>query len=369
MFVIDKRGPAVMLHGAWPPLPIDEWWHGPGARVSDRDALVKKWTRGLHRALQELAHGGSPHAIDTHAIGTPMESTPKHRSQSGKAKQFPQPMFGVKEEFRDDMNTDDGTWWENSNAWFAPDHGDVRSENPVVDEAESPTSPFPEEPKVHVPIRGVLKPPPKAIPQAKGGSASPKVLLLQAQTALKQRVQDKTDKKKKKDGRGVHSKKRQRVATSADSSSDSKGSSASQLSDNDEGWTPPKKKEAPKANKKKKIEAKPKKDKKDKDKKEKASVRPKDANNANVGAKEGQRSTPNVTEASGTAKASGATKASSAMEASGATEASAATEASGAMEAMVMSPCSCVCICLYIWLQCAFTTSKHAGAIVCGGTS
>ena len=33
----------------------------------------------------------------------------------------------------------------------------------------------------------------------------------------------------------------------------SKGSSASQLSDNDEGWTPPKKKEAPKANKKKKI--------------------------------------------------------------------------------------------------------------------
>ena len=102
MFVIDKRGPAVMLHGAWPPLPIDEWWHGPGARVSDRDALVKKWTRGLHRALQELAHGGSPHAIDTHAIGTPMESTPKHRSQSGKAKQFPQPMFGVKEELRDD---------------------------------------------------------------------------------------------------------------------------------------------------------------------------------------------------------------------------------------------------------------------------
>ena len=175
-------------------------------------------------------------------------------------------------------------------------------------------------------------------------------------------MQDKTDKEKKKDGRGVHSKKRQRVATSADSSSDSKWSSASQLSDNDEGWTPPKKKEAPKANKKKKIEAKPKKDKKDKDKKEKASLRPKDANNANVGAKEGQRSTPNVTEASGTAKASGATKASSAMEASGATEASAPAEE-------VMSPCSCVCICLYIWLQCAFTTFKHAGAIVCGGTS
>ena len=103
---------------------------------------MKEWTRGLHRALQELAHGGSPHAIDTHAIGTPMESTPKHRSQSGKAKQFPQPMFGVKGELRDDMNTDDGTWWENSNAWFAPDHGDVEIENPVVDEAESSTSPF-----------------------------------------------------------------------------------------------------------------------------------------------------------------------------------------------------------------------------------
>ena len=168
-----------MLHGAWPPLPIDEWWHGPGARVSDRDALVKKWTRGL---------------------------------------------------------------------------------NPR----------------------------------------------------------------------------------------------------NDEGWTPPKKKEAPKANKKKKIEAKPKKDKKDKDKKEKASLRPKDANNANVGAKEGQRSTPNVTEASGTAKASGA------METSAST--STTVQASAPAEE-VMSPCSCVCICLYIWLQCAFTTSKHAAAIVCGGTS
>ena len=70
-----------------------------------------------------------------------MESTPKHRSQSGKAKQFPQPMFGVKEELRDDMNTHDGTWWENFNAWFAPDHGDVESENRVVDEAESSTSP------------------------------------------------------------------------------------------------------------------------------------------------------------------------------------------------------------------------------------
>ena len=89
-----------------------------------------------------MAHGGSPHAIDTHAIGTPMESDPKHRSQSGKAKQFPQPMFGVKEELRDDMNTDDGTWWENSNAWFTPDHGDLESENPVVDEAERSTSPF-----------------------------------------------------------------------------------------------------------------------------------------------------------------------------------------------------------------------------------
>ena len=35
-------------------------------------------------------------------------------------------------------------------------------------------------------------------------SQSGKVMLLQAQTALKQRVQDKNDKKKKKDGRFVY---------------------------------------------------------------------------------------------------------------------------------------------------------------------
>ena len=228
MFVCDKRGPALIVSGVWPPIRIDEWQLTTDPRKVKE--LRKKWKKGMKAALREL--NGS--------IGSPNQETklqPRVWSEKA-APHFPSPgelplnsattqqrvrlekavpQLPSPTEFPLDLAMKLEERFEN----------DRELGNPIVDESDwaPPTEQKPM--KMEMQQKHALPRPP---PGPQGGSqkashVSPKMMMLKPQHALKQRVaiNDTKKTKKKKDGRWVNATKQKRLAVESDSDMTSEG--------------------------------------------------------------------------------------------------------------------------------------------------
>ena len=76
MFVVDRHGPGIVVHGRWPPMPVVEWsdlWYRqiPGAAQ-----VVDRMSRGVQRGLRELSNAGQDSPAPEQQRSTPLESSP-----------------------------------------------------------------------------------------------------------------------------------------------------------------------------------------------------------------------------------------------------------------------------------------------------
>ena len=221
MFVCDKRGPIVIVSGVWPPIPIDEWQLTMDPRKVEE--FRKKWKKDMKATLREL--DGS--------VGSPDQGTKSQRRiRSEKAaphlpspSEFPLDFATPQQRVRVDKTAPhlpSATEFPLDLAMKLEEKFENNSElgNPIVDESDwaSPTE--------HKPMKmekqeNPAPPRPPPVPQGesqKASHVSPKMMLLKAQHALKERVANDTTKtKKKKDGRGANSSKRKRLAVESDS--------------------------------------------------------------------------------------------------------------------------------------------------------
>ena len=58
MFVVDRRGPGIVVQGRWPPMPIIETWDLWYLQSPGSAQLVNRMIRDLQRGLQELSNAG-----------------------------------------------------------------------------------------------------------------------------------------------------------------------------------------------------------------------------------------------------------------------------------------------------------------------
>ena len=206
MFVCDKRGPSVIVSGVWPPIPIEEWQLTMDPRKVEE--FRKKWKKDMKAALREL--DGSPGGPDQGTKSQPRIRSEKAAPHLPSPSEFPldfatpqqrirvdkaPPHLPSAMEFPLDLAMKLGETFEK----------DSELGNPIVDESDWALS------TEHKPMKKEKqeKPaPPRPPPVPQGGSqkashVSPKMMLLKAQQALKERVANDTKKtKKKKDGRG-----------------------------------------------------------------------------------------------------------------------------------------------------------------------
>ena len=221
MFVCDKRGPGEIVNGVRPPIPIDEWQLTMDPRKVEE--FRKKWKKDMKAALREL--DGS--------VGSPDQGT---KSQPRIRLEKAAPHLPSKSEFPSDFATPQQRVRGDKAASHLPSATDFPLDlamkheekfendgelgNPIVDESDWAP------PTEHKPLKMEKqeKPaPPRPPPLLQGGSKkasqiSPKMMLLKAQHALKERVANYTKiTKKKKDGRGANSSKWKRLAVESDS--------------------------------------------------------------------------------------------------------------------------------------------------------
>ena len=222
MMVCDKRGPGVIVSGVWPPIPIDEWQLTMDPRKVEE--FTKKWKKDMKAAVHELDGSvGSPDQAKKTQQRVRLEKTGPHVPSPP---EFPLPLATTQQrvrlkeavphlpsprEFPLDLAMNLGENFENNSELG----------NPFVDESVSRpiTGKQPikrEKQQKHAP--------PRPRPVRQGGSlkashVSPKMMLLKAQDALKERVATNNTKKtkKKKDGRGANSTKRKRLEVESDS--------------------------------------------------------------------------------------------------------------------------------------------------------
>ena len=221
MFVCDKRGPGVTVSGVWPPIPIDEWQLTMDPRKVEE--FRKKWKKDMKAALRELdgsvgspdqgtksqpriwSEKAAPHLPSPSEVPLDL-ATPQQWVSVDKAA----PHLASATEFRLDSAMKLEETFEN----------DSELGNPIVDESDWAPSTEHKPMKMEKQERPT---PPRSPPVPQGGSqkashVSPKMMLLQAQHALKEHVANDTKKtKKKKDGRGANSSKRKRLAVVWDS--------------------------------------------------------------------------------------------------------------------------------------------------------
>ena len=76
MFVVERRGPGIVVHGRWPPMPIVEWWDVWYRQIPGAAQLVDRMSRGVQRGLQELSNAGQDSPAPERQRSTPLESSP-----------------------------------------------------------------------------------------------------------------------------------------------------------------------------------------------------------------------------------------------------------------------------------------------------
>ena len=226
MLVCDKPGPGVIASGMWPPISIDEWQLTMDPR--NVEEFRKKGKKDMNAALPEL--DGS--------VGSPdqgMKPQPHGRSEKA-APHLPSPS---------DFPFDFATKQQRVRLQKAVPHLPIPTEfpldlamkleerfendselgNPIVDESDS-TPPTDRKPMRTGKPEKPAFPRPPPLPQGgsqKASHVSPKMMLLKAQQALKERVANDTKKtKKKKDGRGAKSSKWKRLAVESGSDTTAK---------------------------------------------------------------------------------------------------------------------------------------------------
>ena len=76
MFVVDRRGPGIVVRGRWPPMPIEEWWDVWYRQIPGAAQLVDRMSRGVQRGLRELSNAGQDSPAPERQRPTPLESSP-----------------------------------------------------------------------------------------------------------------------------------------------------------------------------------------------------------------------------------------------------------------------------------------------------
>ena len=226
MFVCDKCGPSVIVSGVWPPIPIDEWQLTMDPRKVEE--FRKKREEDMKAALRQL--DGS--------VGSPDQGTktqPRVWSEKA-APHLPSPSgFQV-----DSATTQQRVRLEKAVAHLpSPSEcpldlamkleerfeNDSELGNPIVDDSDW-APPTEQKPMKMEKQEMAASPRPAPVPQ--GGSKkachlSPKMMVLQAQHALKEFVANDTKKtKKKKDGRRANPIEWNRLAVESDSDTTTK---------------------------------------------------------------------------------------------------------------------------------------------------
>ena len=221
MFVCDKPGPGVIVSGVWPPIPMDEWQLIMDPRKVEE--FRKKWTKDMKAALREL--DGSVGSPDQGTKSQPRIRSEKAAPHLPSPSEFPLGFATQQQRVRVDKaapHLPSATEFPLDLAMKLEETFENDSElgNPIVDKSDwaPPTEHKPME------MEKQEKPaPPRPPPVPQGGSqkashVSPKMMLLKAHHALKERVaKDTTKTKKKKDGRGANSSKLKRLAVESDS--------------------------------------------------------------------------------------------------------------------------------------------------------
>ena len=221
MFVFDKPGPGVIVSGVWPPIPVDEWQLTMDRRKVEE--FRKKWKKDMKSALREL--DGSVGSPDQGTISQPRVRSEKAAPHLPSPSEFPLDFAIPQQRVRVDKaapHLPSATEFALDLAMKLEENFENHSElgNPIVDESDWAP------PTEHKPMRVEKqdKPaPPRPPPVPQGGSqkashVSPKMMLLKAQHALKERVANDTKKTKmRKDGRGATSSKRRRLVVESDS--------------------------------------------------------------------------------------------------------------------------------------------------------
>ena len=222
MFFCDKRGRDVIVSGVWPPIPIDKWQLTMDPRKVEE--FRKKWKKDMKAALREL--DGSVGSLDQATKTQPGVRLEKAAPQLPSPSEFPLdftttqqrvrlgkavPRLPSRSKFPLDLAMKLEERFEN----------DSESGNPIVDESDwAPTT---EQKPMKMEKQEKLAAP-RPPPVLQGGSkkashVSPKMMLLKAQHALKERVDiiDAKKTKKKEDRRGVNFDKRKRLVVEFDS--------------------------------------------------------------------------------------------------------------------------------------------------------
>ena len=221
MFICDKRGPGVIVSGVWPPIRIDEWQLTMDPRKVEE--FRKKWKKDMKASLREL--GGSVGSPNQGTTSQPRIWSEKAAPHLPSPSEFPSDFAIPQQQVRVDKaapHLSSATEFPLGLAMKPEEKFENDSElgNPIVDESDWAP------PMEHKPMKMVKQEksaPPRPPPALQGGSqkashVSPKMMLLKAEHALKERVANDTKKtKKKKDGCGANSSKQKRLAVESDS--------------------------------------------------------------------------------------------------------------------------------------------------------
>ena len=76
MFVVDRRGPGIVIRGRWPPMPIVEWWDLWYRQIPGAAQVVDRMSRAMERGLRELSNAGQESPAPERQRSTPLESSP-----------------------------------------------------------------------------------------------------------------------------------------------------------------------------------------------------------------------------------------------------------------------------------------------------
>ena len=74
--MVDRRGPANVVRGRWPPMPIVEWWDLWYRQIPCATQVVDRMSRGVQRGLRELSNAGQDSPAPEWQRSTPLESSP-----------------------------------------------------------------------------------------------------------------------------------------------------------------------------------------------------------------------------------------------------------------------------------------------------
>ena len=198
MFVVDWRGPGIVVRGRWPPMPIVEWWDVWYRQIPGAAQVVDRMSRGVQRGLRELSNAGRDSPAPERPRSTLLESSPALTTAPQ-----PSPVGESFEEFYKSV-------WDHPHGAGAASESSGKAPKPP----RLPPPPPPEEtttPSSKVVPKSLFQSARKELQKEKGPSAKAEAPPTEAQVSG-----DKKPKKKAKTGSGASSKKRKNAPDSSE---------------------------------------------------------------------------------------------------------------------------------------------------------